>query len=60
MTWHSPAVVRMSKVKRMEGGGEGGEGGEAHIYSSVDCRASAVVVRVAGQHWASFRKSCCF
>lgn len=37
------------------GGGGGGEGEEAHIYSSVDCRVSAVVVQFVGKkHWASF------
>lgn len=28
------------------GGGGGGEGREAHLYSSVDCRVSAVVVQL--------------
>lgn len=32
----------------------GGGGGEAHLYSSVDCRVSAVVVQLVGKHWASF------
>lgn len=31
------------------------EGGEAHLYSSVDCRVSAVVVQFVGKRWASFR-----
>lgn len=36
----------------MQGGmeeGEEGEGGEAHLYSSVDCRVSAVVVHLVGK-----------
>ena len=44
----------MRKEKRMEGGmeggwGDGGDGGEAHLYSSVDCRVSAVVVHLVGK-----------
>lgn len=50
----------MRKEKRMEGGMDGGKGGgegeEAHLYSSVDCRVSAVVVQLVGKHWASIIK----
>lgn len=50
----------MRKEKRMEGGmeekGRGGEGEDAHLYSSVDCRVSAVVVQLLGKRWASCMK----